>query len=307
MHLANANLDRAITIAELVTQRFPPREKSRGWKNWTRSEGLIGTLRSKDLIEYRRPNNPHGFVLFRKPKLVDVKNISWEAPIITRYGDIESHSTIIQNSTDASYKEEITHSFKKTRTVLEGIKIGVEVALTAYVKGSYAGVEAGAELSAKISAEYSKKWGEATTETDTASRTLSVPPNSSIVYMSERSVNKLKRRVTAQVDFDYEIAVVDNSEFYHRGNRIDFFHITWTDFDEFVSIAKGEAPADKPMWIEFQRNRVPAHKIEELERCSNAPVELTLEYDNVATNNITITPYVSPPKTETETETPNQQ
>ena len=292
-NLVDANMGRALLFAKHNVSRLDKHGDAGVWAGWTPAEGLVGELILDDLIRYKRPNttrdgrDPNFAVLFfQNPQLVDIKEIEWGDPIVVESNVIERYSDVIKNGTAASYEETVSHTFSKTKTLLEAAKVGAELAVKAAVGAEYSGVKASVEVSAKISAEYSRQWGETTTQTDTIERKLSVPANTNLTYEVIRSVDKIQRKIKARSDFEYSCSFVSGPNMPpedHPRLKLD-----WSSWAEFVSVAKGFAATDKALYHLYQDYPITPDDLVELEKPSSQEIEFIASYDNVTSQRITI-------------------
>ena len=293
MNLIDANMPRALLFAKHNVSRLDRHGDAGVWSGWTPDEGLVGELILDDLMRYKRPNttrdgrDPNFAVLFfQNPQLIDIKEIEWGDPIVVDSNVIERYSDVIRNKTAASYEETVSHTFSKTKSLLEAAKVGAEVAIKAAVGAEYSGVKASVEVSAKISAEYSRQWGETTTQTDSIERKLSVPANTNLTYEVIRSVDKIQRKIKARSDFEYSCSFVSGPNIppeNHPQLKLD-----WSSWAEFVSVAKGFAATDKDLYHLYQDYPISPDDLVELEKPSAQEIEFIASYDNVTSQKITI-------------------
>ena len=281
--LIDANKRRAIQIAHHVAKRIPyPNE----WSGYTSGEGLYGELVKDNVLFYNRPNHRGGgrdaILQFIDPTLTEVKSVDYGEPIIVESNVQERYTDVIKNSSAASYDEEVSHTFSKTRSLSQGFKVGAEQAIKATLSVEYSGVKAGAEVSAKLTEEYNRQWGEETTTTDTIKRSIHVPANTNIRYEAVRSIDKEQRNITANCDFDYKIMFVS------APGDPPLVLLEWGSLEEFISVARGFASREHAGYDLFINNPLTDDEIEKILAPSDKTVEWLVEYDNIISQNINI-------------------
>ena len=281
--LVEANLDRAKLIAQAISRRVPIYNE---WLDYDMSEGLHGELVKDNIITYWRPghrgNGRDALITFTDPVLSDITEVDWGIPITVESDVIERYSDIIKNESEASYDEDVSHTFSKTRSLQEAFKIGAELAIKTTAGVEYSGVKAGVELSAKLTAEYNRQWGEDTTTTDTIKRSIHVPDHTTVNYEAVRSVDKETRQITAKCNFDYAV------QFVSAPGSPPLVHLNWGSLEEFLSVAKGFASREHEGYEMFINNRLSDKAIEEIQAPSGKTVQWIAEYDNVNSQKITI-------------------
>ena len=155
--LIDANMQRAILIAQACSYRLDRVGKKSAWSAYHASEGLEGKLVQDTLLRYVRPGtdgNDFALIFFRNPKLTEPEKVDWGEPIPIEKNDIERYSSKISKIKGVGYDDTIEHTFSKLTTLQQAFKVGAELAIKAFFKASYGGVEGGAEVSAKLTAEY---------------------------------------------------------------------------------------------------------------------------------------------------------
>ena len=293
--LFEANRYRAQCIAEHCASRLPDPGL---WAGYTKHEELVGELRFHDQINYWRRGSPHAVLVFRQPTMTDIKEVDWGKPETVSSDIIERYNSTIKIDKAVHYTDTITHTFSKTRSLLEAAKVGAEVSIKTALAAEYAGVKGSVEVAARISAEYSRQWGTSETQTDTVQRALDVQGPITVNYEAVRSIDKMQRQITAIADFTYGISLIDETGAGVNPPRI---FLNWASYGEFLSVVDGLAPANHmvgppghqsmqpmPLYHEFLNRHVTAAEREELGKPSDAKVQFTVEYDNVNSQNITI-------------------
>ena len=290
INLVEANRARALLFTHHNVQRLEKIGRAGIWTGWTPAEGLEGMLVQDNLIRYQRPGTGdpnYAVVFFGNPKMCDIKNVDFGEEIVVKSDVTERYSDVIDNTTAVEYDEEITHTFSKTRSLLQQAKIGVELSVKTSVGASYSGVNASVDVSAKIAAEYSRQWGEESNTTDTIKRTIRVPGNTSIHYEATRSIDKTQRKIKATTDFEHDCTIVSGPNNPGNGNR-PMLELEWGSWSEFIEIAKGFAAADKAGYDIFKQFPLSESEIAELENPTQNTVEFVVDYDCVQHQSIRI-------------------
>ena len=289
--LVQALRPRACRVAELLASRL----RFAGlWQGYRASEVLEGELRFADLLHFHRPGQPHAVLVFRDPKLSDIRQVKWGNPIVLRSDVSERYASHIQIDQPVSYKENVSHTFSRTRTLLEAAKVAAEVAVKATV-GTDVPIKGTLEVSAKISAEYSRQWGVAETRSDTVSREVSGTGPIKLDYEAVRSLNREKRTVQAVSDFEHSVELIDETGAGVNPPRIQL-GLGWTEFLETV---RGLAPRNvmtpngrtvpNPFYELFIDSPLDGTEYDSLAAApTGATVEFEVEYDNVLTQDIRI-------------------
>ena len=289
--LIDANMERAILIAQLCSYRMDRAGRGGAWHAYHPSEGLEGILVKDDLLRYARPGtgDPDFAVLFfHEPRLTDIKKIDWGEAISVEKDVIERYVGKIDKIKGVGYDETITHTFQEVITLLQAFKIGAEIAVKAFFEASYAGVKGGAEISAKLSAEYSRQWGDEKTHTDTASRHLTLLPefDEDLEYEAVRSIDKEQRHIKATATMDYHISFVSGPNIAPEFHP--YYEQNWGSIEEFISVGKGWAAADKAMYGEFMDLKLAPDEIEKVQVLGEQSVEFETNYQNVNSQEIHI-------------------
>ena len=281
--LVQANYDRALLIAEVLSNRV---DIPSNWTGFRKEEGLEGELRQDNVIVYMRPGHVSGeeyaAITFIDPILSEINEVDWGEAITIETDVIERYADIIKNATDASYDENVSHTFSKTKSLEEGFKLGAELAIKTTAGVEYSGVKAGVEVSAKLSAEYNRQWGEETTTTDVITRQLHVPAHTNIEFEAVRSVDKQQRHIKAQCNFNYTIQFVSAP-----GSPPAVFY-KWNSVDEFIAVAKGFASRQKDGYDLFIDYPLSEDTINKIKQPSPKTVEWIVDYDNVQSQRINI-------------------
>ena len=293
MNLIDANKPRAILIADAITQRLG--DQAGEWTGYNPDEGLEGILVTDTLLRYNRPGHNsdaaqnYALLFFHEPKLADIKEVDWGEYNPVQKDIIERENLSIDKIKGVNYKDTLSHTFSKTTTLNEAFKIGAEVAVKAYFKGSYAGVEGGAEISAKLTAEYNRQWGSEETHTDSVQREIELPPETEgkIIFEAVRSVDKMERHIKATSNIDYGINYVSGPMIPPENHPLIDFN--WTSLQQFIDIAQGNAAADKPMYHQFMSNPLYDDNVQEIQDAGEQSIDFTLNYDNVTSQEIRIT------------------
>ena len=294
--LVEANRPRAQLIAELCAARI---HDPGLWGGYTAQEPLVGELRWSEQIDYWRAGNPKAVLVLRKPVMSDIKEIDWGEEQIIQSNVTERYSSSIELAAGVEYDETISHTFTKTRSLLEQAKVGAEVAIKATVGAEYSGVKAGLEVAAKIYAEYQRAWGETEEHSNTVSRHVKITGPVTLNYEAVRSLNKTQRLISAYTDFTFSISLIDETG---AGVNPPRMFLDWQSWEEFLAITKGLAPrsreltwgdgrkvmTDTPLYGEFLHSPPTSEQMTLLERPTEGKISFLCEYDNVLAQDIKI-------------------
>ena len=291
--LIEANKPRAILIAAACASRLNAQGVQSAWTGYHASEGLEGELVQDTLLRYARPGTGRegdnfALLFFRNPKLTDVSTVNFGDEIPVEKNIVERFSEPIEKVKGIAYEDTVEHTFTKTTSLQEAFKVGAELAVKAYFKASYSGVEGGAEVSAKLTAEYSRQWGESETTTNRVERHISLPEDyeGKVVYEAIRSIDKVQRQVTATSNLEYEVSFVSGPTIPPENHPL--IEANWESLDEFLSIAKGYAAADKALYHEFINNAITAGEVQAIQDAGKQSIEFLVDYDHVQTQEINI-------------------
>ena len=281
--LFDANQKKAQMLAASIVARLPDAGL---WTGYCADEPLVGELRFANQLNYWRRDYPHAVLVFYDPVMHDIKEVDWGEETIIQAAVQERYVTHVSESKPVEYMETVSHTFSKTRSLLEAAKIGAELAIKASASAEYAGVKGGLEVSAKITAEYSRQWGEQSTESDTITRQMKVPANTSLTFEAIRSLNKTQREISARTDFEFGgIKFIDETGAGVNPPRIMF---GWQSWMEFLAIGQGVASADKALYRNFMEHRLTDSELSVLTAPSDELVTWLAEYDNVIESDIRI-------------------
>ena len=282
--LFEANQKKAQAFAAAITSRLP---NAGLWTGYCADEPLVGELRFANQINYWRRDHPQAVLAFYDPVMHDIKEVDWGEETVVHANVQERYVTHVSESKPVEYMETVSHTFAKTRSLLESAKVGIELAVKESLSGDYAGVKGELDVSEKITAEYNRQWGEQSTESDTITRQLKVPPNTSVEFEAIRSLNKTQRTVSARTDFEFgTIKFIDETGAGANPPRI---MLQWLSWMEFLAVGQGVASADKFMYHEFINNRLTDTELAVLTAPSDQLVSRLIEYDNVIESDIRIT------------------
>lgn len=279
MNIVKANQKRAELIAELVMDRVFRREGFYGdseWRNWDPKDGLVGRRDAPLLFTYRMKDVEPCALIFRDPQLVDVKSLKLGKPVVLSRKDPERYEGSISNDTDVSVRKTVSHTFSKTITEQEGIKVGAEASVK--VSASFEGI--GGEVAAKVYAEYQRQWGESKTQSNTVSEEWTFPPHTSVDYSATREVNRMKRKVQAFADFTYFLKLIAGP----KGTPPHAMPppvFDWIDWGTLLSVMLGEAPVNTPLYGLFQEFPLTKKERKRLNARNQHNVEFVAEYENV--------------------------
>ena len=289
-NLVQANERRAILIAMICASRLDAAGIDTAWKHYHPSEGLIGELRADTLIQYMRPKSVddgenYTRIFFDTPRLTDVETVDFGEETPIHKDVIERFTEPIEKIKGIGYEDTIQHTFSKTTSLQEAFKVGAELAVKTYFKGSYAGIEGGAEVSAKLTAEYSRQWGNTETQSDTVTRHISLPEDfeGKVNYEAVRSVDKVQRKITADSNLDYKIEFVS-------GPKPEPVHWIWEGLDEFLQVIQGRASTTHAGYYQFTSPHTfrDVQILDDLVTSGKQSVEFLVDYDNVQSQEIRI-------------------
>ena len=282
--IVQANRVRASHVASSIVQRL---EFAGLWAGYSPIEHLEGELRESpngDFITYWRRESPLAKLVFWNPVMCDIKEVDWGKEDVVQQDVIEREEYKVDNPTEVEVEHKASHTFSKTRSLLEAAKLGAELAIKASASAKYAVVEGSVEVSAKITAEYDRQWGEQQTNTDTVEDLLKIPANTSIQYEAIRSLDKTQRKISAKTDFSFSrISLIDETGAGVNPPRID---IEWASWTEFLAVAQGIAPADKMMYHQFMDNPLTEDEFEVLKLPSDEIISYVADYDHVVNEDI---------------------
>ena len=299
--LAEANRPRAEFIAGLIVDRVP-REHAGQWAGYTSQERLACELIEAAHVVCTRPGHPGTRLSLSEIQMTDIKSVDWGKPKVISSKAPEQVRSTIHLEKPISYHETISHTFSKTRTLLESAKVGAEASIRGLVGGEFAGVKAEVEVTAKITSEYQRQWGEASTQSDTVSREITVQGPINLEYEAKRSVDRVQRKVTPKADFSYRIVFTDDNG--PRIRNLPHLFFVWNSWEEFQLVAQGLAPRDRPtprelahtrwekdithLYYEFLDRPLTKREVKSLKRPSAAKVSFLAEYDNVVSQEINV-------------------
>lgn len=286
--LVKSNEQRAILIASACAAALDAQGIESAWSGYDASEGLVGQRRTDTLLQYERPKSlfeaeRYTRLFFYDPKITEVEKVDFGEEIPLEKHVIERFNEPIEKVAGIAYEDTIEHTFSKTTTLAEAFKVGAELAVKTYFKGSYAGIEGGAEVSAKLSAEYSRQWGSSETTTDTVSRHISLPAEfgGRVNYEAVRSLDKVQRKITAHSNLDYGIAFVS-------GPKPEPAHWKWESLEEFIEVAGGFAATTHDAYDAFIDRSLSEESISKIRDAGKQTVEFLIDYDNVQSMDIRI-------------------
>ena len=286
MNIVEANRHRAVTISDILAMRlnkldnrYPPTR----WANWKRKDGLVGERSAPAIFQFMIEDCPPCAIIFRDPVLTNVENLELGKPIVLSSKPPEIYGDSITNDTDAAFEEEVNKTLSKTVSLQEGVKAGAEASAKASL--SFDGI--GGEIAAKVYAEYQRQWGESTTETNTVSRKITVPPHTSINYDVIREVDNMERKVKAYADFSYFIRVIagpDGTPPHAMPPPI----INWMKWEDLYTVMIGEAPVNTPLYDAFRRIPLTKKERKRLDADNHHNVEFMAKYEDVKRQTISI-------------------
>ena len=286
MNIVKANQKRAEVIAELVMGRVLANESiySRSeWTHWNPKDGLVGVRDAPLLFSYRMKDVEPCAIVFRDPKLTNVKSLELGKPIVVSSKDPERYGGSVSNPTDVSVKKKVEHTFSETFSEDKGVKAGAEASVKA--TASFEGI--GGEIAAKVYAEYQEHWGKSQTTIDTVSEEWTFPPHTSVEYEAEREVDNMKRKVKAFADFSYFVRLIAGP----KGTPPHAMPppvFDWLDWPTLYEVMIGEAPANYPLYQLFMDMPLTKKERKRLDAHNQHNVEFMAEYENVRRQEIII-------------------
>ena len=285
--LIDANYDRALFMANLIANRLPG---AHAWAGFDSSkEDLDRKLVTDDLLVYSRRNvGTFCDIFFRAPKITEPSEIEWGEENVVESDIIEQHTDTYHKRAGVEYNEDITHTFSEITTMEKAFEIGAEESIRLYFEASYEGIKGGAELQAKLTEKYSQKWGKQTSHTDTISKHLDLPLDfeGDLHYKAVRSTDHIQRRVVTTCNFEYEVGFVSGPVI-PPDNKPLILH-DWASVEEFISVAKGYASSQKPMYNEFINNKINQYEENIIRQSGQQTVDMLLDYRNVNHQDIEI-------------------
>ena len=286
MNIVKANQKRAELIAELVMGRVLAREgfyANAEWVNWDPKDGLVGIRDAPAIFSYRMKDVEPCAIQFRDPRLTDVKSLKLGKPIVVSSKDPERYGGSVSNPTDVSVKKDVSHTFSKTISEQQGIKVGAEA--SAKVSASFEGI--GGEVAVKVYAEYQEQWGTSETTTDTVSEEWTFPPHTSVAYEAVREVDNMKRKVQAYADFTYFVRLIAGAKGTPPQNMPPPV-FDWLDWSSLYTVLIGEAPVNAPLYDLFMQTPLTRKERRQLDANNQHNIEFTAEYENVRRQDIII-------------------
>ena len=298
MSIAEVLRPRAQHIAELVSKRVSTDNQWYGYDG----EELEGELRDDGrggvFATYWRkttPDFPKAVIGFSGITLKDVLKVSVGEKVGSELADTEDEreeryqgKIVIPEGVD--YKQDITHTFQKTTSLSEAVKLGAELAVKATANASYAGIGGSVELAAKITAEYDKTAGETKTMSDTITRSIDFSEPGTYTYEAVRTVDDFEREITATTDFDHTIYLIDERD--KDGGRSDrgprLYDYEWRSVEEFLSVAQGLSPSNVALYYQFINNKATDEEVSAIKTSGYGTVSYIAHYNNVKRQDITI-------------------
>ena len=232
-------------------------------------------------------------MVLRNPDLQELEEVDWGKPATIESDVRERYGGTIEITAGVTFDDSVSHTFTKTRTLLETAKVGAELAVKAYaevygeagMEGMKAGGKAGLEVSAKITGEYQRQWGGGETESNTVSRHINVVGPAKLQYEAVRSLDKQQRQMTGQVNFSHTVELLDETG---AGERPPKTQVVWPSLLEFLAVARGIAPMDRAMAREFHASPISEAKRDEIAEPSAEEVSWLVDYDNVRNQDIKV-------------------
>lgn len=286
MNVVEANRHRALIISEILTKRMIARDRrypGTRWEGWHRKDGLEGELSAPKIFQFMVPGTPTCAIMFRDFELKDVQNLELGTPVVLSSKDPEIREDTIDNPTDVEITKTISETFSRTVTLDQGIKTGAEA--SAKFSASFEGI--GGEIAAKVYAEYTRQWGESTTQSNTETETIKIPPHTSIDYIAKREVDNMERQVKAYADFTYFIRVIagpDGTPPHAMPPPI----IEWMKWEDLLSVMLGEAPVNTPLYGVFKDVPLTKKERRRLTGENHRNVSFMAKYENVKRQSITV-------------------
>lgn len=276
--------------AQLVASTLAFKMKDPGiWGDYAYGEELVGELRFDNFLHYHRKTQPSAIVVFRNIQMCDIKQVDWGEAKVIESNVVERHRNHFRFNQPLNFKRTLSHTFSKTKSLLEQAKVGAEASIKASVgaEGGMAGVKATLEVSARIYAEYQRHWGESSTQSDTASLEISGVGPVEWEYEAVRSVDKTQRLIRAHTDFTHTVELIDERMGIMPNGR-PYFLKQARSWEEFLMTCKGFSASDKTFYHDFIDSPLCEGEMEQLSAPSLGIIEFMVEYDNVLSQDISI-------------------
>ena len=307
--LVEALEPRACRVAEELSGRLSDPGL---WRGYRASEGLTGELRLSSLLTFHRPGQPHAVLVFREPRMAGLRQVDWGDPVILEANVGQRFTSHILLDEPVTYRKTLSHTFAKTRSLLETVKAGLEVGLKvggeAGVSGGIHGVTAKvyAEITAKLSAEYSRQWGSSSSESDTVTDEFTRAVTADelrggpvrIDYEAVRTLNREQRTIRADCDYEHSVELIDETGAGELPPKIQLVCPSWA---EFRHVIQGFAPRHREVerdgrkelvetafYDEFIRSPVRGAELARLSAPAEGAIEILASYDNVLKQDIRI-------------------
>ena len=287
--LIDANLERAIYMAEILARRVESIGTSGAWHGYQASEGLNGVRIRDNILRYDRPGygpdtaTPAALTFF-DPKFTDAVHVDFGEERVVQKDVIERYRDTITKIKGVAFTDKITHTFSATQTLQQALKVGAEEA----IEGGFSEAGASVKVSAKLTEEYQRQWGDSETHSDTVERTLVLPEDfeGDINYEAVRSTDKVERTITATANMDYGISFVSGPTM--GPNNYPYYLHHWDSLEQFIEVGKGFASAERALFDAFMAMKLTDEEIEHVRKIGEQSVEFDANYDNVQSQEIRI-------------------
>lgn len=282
---------RARLVAEMVAQRA---DKESVWTGYVADEELNAELRDDHkggkFVHFSRKGNQRAVMIFWGVTLKDVKDITVNEPVPVNINVEERFRGEITVADGTTFSQRVSHTFSKTTSLSEAIKLGAEASVKATVGAEYAGISGSLELAAKITAAYEKNWGKSETTSDTVEQTITVDKAGTYEYEAVRSLDNMQRDIIATTSFSHSIAFIDERAIdgSDRDDMPRFLRYEWRSLEEFIAVAQGLATSDTALYHQFKDNKPNLEEIKSLRDSGCGTVQYTAEYDHITNQDIEI-------------------
>lgn len=307
-NLIEANRARAQLIAEELANALWRGGGYYGglWRGYKQSEQLVGELVSERLLSYRRPANARAVLYLSDIHMSGTGDVEYGDERVVKTDVTERYKSEIEIGDGETFKDTISHTFSKTRTFADAFKEGLQTAMRGSLKVGGSIISSELSVEERLTEEFERRFSTSDTQSDTATRELSIVGPKKVVYTAERRLNKLERTVTARADYDYGIRLVDATQISAGAPAPSFWDsiasiftgakpvptharidIGWESLEDLLSVMRGEAPADHAL-ADLYREQPATDELLTMIRALPGEASWLCEYDDVIDEDIDI-------------------
>lgn len=159
----------------------------------------------------------------------------------------DSHTSVINNDSDAVLERSYDFSVANTKTFNEDVGVAVEAGLQQKVSygGAASPVSGETTLSLSVKASYNKSHGGSDTTSRDARTSVECPPRTRLTVTAENSVANYEQEIQVHATVDHEVFIYSHKD----------CHYKFDSWEDFALVLKGEAAADKvKYWGNDTRN-----------------------------------------------------